>query len=315
MNRRAWILLAVLASLWGTSYLFIKIGLRDLSPSVVVLARIALAAAVLVPIAAVRGGLGALRGAIGVVLLVAAVQVAAPFLLIAFGEQAITSSLTGILVASAPLFTAVLAVPLDDEERSSGWSLVGVVAGFVGVALLIGFDVGGRDALLGSAAVLLAALGYAVGGFVVKRSSATVDPLVLAAGTMVAATAMVAPPALATLPDAVPSAGSLAAMAALGVACTGVGFAIFHTLIADVGPARAMLVSYVAPAFAVLYGATLLGEPVTAAAIVGLALIVGGSWLGAGGRAPRDDAAEPELMPAAATRRGTGRSEGARQAA
>jgi len=282
VDRRAWILLLVLAALWGTSYLFIKIALRDLSPSMIVLARTGLAALVLVPLAARRGGLGALRGSIGVVFAVAAVQVASPFLLISFGEQVIASSLTGILVASAPLFTALLALRLDHEERSRGWSLVGVVAGFVGVALLIGVDLGGRSgALLGAAAVLLAGLGYAAGGFIVKRSGACLDPLALAAGTMVAAMLLVAPPAVATLPGELPSAGPVAAILALGVGGTGIAFAIFHTLIAEVGPARAMLVSYIAPGFAVAYGATLLGEPVTLATIAGLVLIVGGSWLGA----------------------------------
>lgn len=151
----------------------------------------------LVPLAASRGSVGALRGSIGVVVAVAAVQVASPFLLISFGEQAITSSLTGILVASAPLFTALLALPLDREERSSGWSLVGVITGFVGVALLIGVDLGGRSgALLGAAAVLLAGLGYAAGGFIVKRSGARLDPLALAAGTMVAASRGSAAPGL-----------------------------------------------------------------------------------------------------------------------
>jgi len=288
-------MLMLLASLWGASYLFIKVALEDLSPAMIVLLRTALAALVLVPLAASRRGLRTLRGGARVVLAVAAVQVAAPFLLISAGEQEISSSLTGILVASSPLFIALLAVWLDQEERSSGWGLVGVVAGFVGVAVLIGVNlVGDLGALLGGAAVLLASLGYAVGGFVVKRSSAKLDPLGLAAGSMVVATVLVAPIAIPSAPTELPSAATLGSIAMLGLGGTGVAFALFHTLIAHEGPARAMLVSYIAPAFAVLYGATLLGESVTVATVVGLILIVGGSWLGAGrGTRPRpaeDDA-------------------------
>jgi drug/metabolite transporter (DMT)-like permease len=299
MHRRAWLFLGILAALWGASYLFIKLALEDLSPAMIVLSRTALAALVLVPLAATRrGALTGLSGYLGMVLVLAAVQVAAPFLLISAGEQEISSSLTGILVASTPLFTALLAVRADHEERSSGLALVGVVAGFVGVGLLIGVDLGGdAGALLGAAAVLLASLGYAIGGFIVKRSATRVDPVGLAAGTMVASTVMVAPPALTSAPASIPGLEATAAMLALGIAGTGIAFALFHTLIADVGPARASLVTYIAPAFAVLYGVTLLGEPVTAATMAGLALIVGGSWLGAGGRLP--GGAEPAGAPEA----------------
>lgn len=284
MTRRSWIFLAVLAALWGASYLFIKVALEDLSPAWIVLARTLLAALVLVPLAASRGALGRLRQCAGFVALLAAVQVAGPFLLISAGEQSISSSLTGILVASTPLFTALLAVRVDQDERSSGSTLAGVVAGFAGVALLIGIDLrGDGSALLGAAAVLLASLGYAVGGFMVKRSAKDVDPVALAAGSMVISSLLVSPPALASTPDALPSLATTGAILALGIGGTGVAFALFHTLIATIGPARTSLVTYIAPAFAVLYGVTLLGERVTAGTIVGLVLIVGGSWLGAGG--------------------------------
>lgn len=284
MNRRSWIFLGTLAALWGASYLFIKLALEDLSPGMIAFSRIALGALVLVPLAASRGGLRGLRDRLGFVAVLGAVQVAGPFLLISAGEQEITSSLTGILVASAPLFTAVLAIWMDREERSSGSSLIGVVAGFVGVAVLIGVDLrGDGNALLGGGAVLLAGLGYAVAGLMVKRSAGDVDPVGLAAATMVASTLLVSPAALVGAPDAVPGLTAIGAILVLGIAGTGVAFALFHTLIAEVGPAKASLVTYIAPAFAVFYGVTLLDEPVTAATIVGLMLIVSGSWLGVGG--------------------------------
>ena len=129
MDRRSWLWLLLLASIWGASYMLIKIGLRDMSPEMVAFARIALAAVVLMPIAAAQGALSGLRGRLGVIAAVGAVQVAGPFLLIPLGEQHIASALAGILVATTPIFTALLAIRLDHEERSEGLRLVGVGVG------------------------------------------------------------------------------------------------------------------------------------------------------------------------------------------
>lgn len=294
MSRRAWTLLLTLASVWGASYLFIKIALDDLSPALVVFIRTGLAAAILLPIALGRGALAGLRGLAGPLALLAAVQVAGPFLLISVGEQEISSSLTGILVASAPIFTALLAVWMDHEERARGRRLVGVVAGIVGVALLLGVDLGGHGAaLVGGLLVVLAGAGYALGGFYLKRRFAGVEPLGVVAGTMLASAALSLPLAAVTVPDATIGAGSIAAMAALGAVGTGVAFVIFYTLIADVGPARASLVAYIAPLFAVVYGVALLDESVSAGTFAGLGLIVAGSWLAAGGVSRPERAAVP----------------------
>ncbi|MBA2566334.1 MAG: DMT family transporter, partial [Thermoleophilaceae bacterium] len=294
MSRRSLLALLFLGSLWGASYMFIKIALDDLSPAMVVFARTALAALVLVPLALRRDALGGLSGALGVIVLLAVVQVSAPFLLISAGEQEISSSLTGILISSTPLFTALLAIWVDHEERSTGPRALGLVAGFLGVALLIGVDLGGSSyALLGGIAVALAGLGYAIGSFVVKRSSVTLAPIGLAAATMTASAVLTAPLAAIGAPDALPSLDTVGAMLALGLVGTGVAFAIFNTLIVTIGPARVALVTYIAPVFAVFYGSTLLGETVSPATLAGLVLIVGGSWIAAGqglsrpGRRPR----------------------------
>lgn len=294
MSRRSLLALLFLGSLWGASYMFIKIALDDLSPAMVVFARTALAALVLVPLALRRDALGGLSGALGVIVLLAVVQVSAPFLLISAGEQEISSSLTGILISSTPLFTALLAIWVDHEERSTGPRALGLVAGFLGVALLIGVDLGGSSyALLGGIAVALAGLGYAIGSFVVKRSAVSLEPIGLAAATMTASAVLTAPLAAIGAPDALPSLDTVGAMLALGLVGTGVAFAIFNTLIVTIGPARVALVTYIAPVFAVFYGSTLLGETVSAATLAGLVLIVGGSWIAAGqglsrpGRRPR----------------------------
>jgi drug/metabolite transporter (DMT)-like permease len=285
VDRRSWFLLGVLASLWGASYLFIKLGLEDLSPYWVVFGRTALAAAILLPFALRRGALDGISERVGAVAVLALVQIAAPFVLISAGEQEIASSLAGILVASAPVFTALFAIWLDDEERSSGLSLVGIVLGIVGVALLLGVDVGGgTGALLGGLAVVLASMGYALGNFHLKRRFAGVQPLGVVTAAMAASALMVAPAALLTMPDSFPDAGSIAAVAALGVAGTGIAFVIYYTLVATVGPAKASIVAYIAPGFAVVYGVVLLDERFTLGTLAGLVLILAGSWLAAEGR-------------------------------
>jgi drug/metabolite transporter (DMT)-like permease len=300
MERRSWLLLLVLGAIWGASYLFIKIGLRDLSPWMVAFVRIALAALVLLPFAASRGALAGIRARAGWLALLGAVQVAGPFVLISAGEEEISSSLAGILVASAPLFTALLAVWVDREERSQGLRLGGVLVGFGGVALLLGLDLGGSgSALLGGLAVVLASLGYAIGGFLVKHRLTGMAPVGMSAAVMVASSIFLLPPALLTAPGAAPGLGPAAAVVVLGVVGTGIAFVIFYELIASIGPARSFLVTYIAPGFAVVYGAVFLSEAVTIATVAGLALILAGSWLAAEGRLPWRPRVEVEEGPPA----------------
>jgi drug/metabolite transporter (DMT)-like permease len=194
----------------------------------------------------------------------------------------VPSALAGILVASAPLFIALLAVRLDPEERSRGWGLVGVVLGMAGVVLLFGIDLGGNsDTVIGGLMILGAGLSYALAVLIVKRGFTGVPPVGVAASTMVVSAVVWLPVAVVSLPVHGPPADAVASLLALGVGGTGVAFLFFYRSIAEIGPARAAVVSYVAPAFAVVYGATLLGEAVTAGTIGGLVLILAGSWLAA----------------------------------
>src|SRR4051812_9864045 len=283
MDRRAWLLIALLASLWGGSYFFIKVALEDLSPAAIVFTRTLLGAAVLAPIAVRRGVMPAVRAHLPTLALVAAVQIAVPFVLISAGEQHISSSLAGILVASAPIFTALLAALFVTSERLPAAGLVGIGVGMAGVVLLFGVDLSG-DALLGGGMVLLAGLGYAAGALIAKRRLSGLPPVGLVAGIMsLAALAMV--PALPfTAPDHAPGLDTIAALLALGAGGTGAAFVVFYTLNAEIGPGRASIVAYVAPGFSVVYGVLLLGESLTAATIAGLGLILAGSWLAGDGR-------------------------------
>ena len=283
-----------LGAIWGASFLFIEIGIRDMSPSVVAWARVALGAAVLVPFAWHRGVLRVPGATVGLIVLIGAVQVAVPFVLIARGQEDITSSLSGILVASTPLFTALLAVWLDQSERSRGIQLWGVFAGLVGVGLLLGVDLSGSaDEALGGALVLLASLGYATGGLVTRLKLPGASGVGVAAWVTLSATVLLTPFAIADAPAEVPGVGPLLAVVALGVIGTGLAFAIFFDLMTNIGPARTFIVTYLSPGFAVVYGALLLKEPISVATIAGLALIVGGSYLAAGYARSRSDPATP----------------------
>jgi drug/metabolite transporter (DMT)-like permease len=289
VSRRSWILFGLLSAFWGASYMFIKVALEDGFPAAgIVFARTALAALVLLPLAARLGALAGLGRRLGPIALLALVQVAAPFMLITVGEQEISSSLAGILVATTPIFTFLLAFLLEGEERAGRGSLTGVGIGIVGVAVLLGVDAGGSaSALLGGLMVVLASLGYAVGAWYLKRNLAGREPVGIVAATMAATALMVLPLVAIDPPGSVPSLDAAASLATLGVLGTGVSFVIFYWLIANDGPAKASLVAYVAPGFSVVYGVALLGESFTLATALGLALIVGGSWLAAEGRLPR----------------------------
>ncbi len=287
MDRRSTSLLLTLAAIWGASYLLIKIGGRELSAPMIACGRIAFGAAVLMPLALRRGSLNGISGLWPTIVVVALAQVAAPFLLIALGEEQISSSLAGILVASAPIFTAILALFFAAEERSGGLRLAGVALGLAGLVLLLGLDLGGDGAeLAGGLAVVGAGLGYAIGGLLAKRRLGAIAPLGVAAIVLATGVPLSLPAALLTLPDGVPSAGPLLAIAALGVVGTGIAFAIFYELIATVGPARTFLVTYLAPVFALAYGVLLLGEDFGPVTVAGLTLILAGCYLAAGGRSP-----------------------------
>lgn len=286
MNRRSWILMAVLAATWGASYLFIKVALRDVDAAQVVFLRTALGALVLLPIALRGGALPLLLARKRAAVVIAVVQVVVPFVLITVGETHIDSALAGILVASAPIFTALLAMRFDHAERSSGWGAVGILVGILGVVLLFGVDLSGDGtSLLAGAGILGAGLCYAVGAMLIKRKMAGVPPAGVVASTMSLSALMTLPFAVVHPPTSLglDAGASLVALGALG---TGLAFLIFYTLIAELGPRKASLVAYIAPGFSVIYGAALLDESITVATIGGLVLILAGSWMGAEGRAP-----------------------------
>ncbi len=292
--------LAALAAIWGGSYLLIKYALEDFSAGEIVFLRVALAAAVLVVAIRLQGGetRRALRTAWrrpGVAVLLGVTAIAAPFLLITFGETAVPSGLTAVLIAPASLFVALFAPLLDRTETIDRSQAGGLVAGLVGVALLVGVEtVQSLGEFLGAMGILLASASYALSGFVVKRGYADTPPIVSSAVSCTVGALLTLPVAAATAEHSGPGLRAVLSVVCLGVVGTALAFVIFYRLIGEIGAGRASLVSYLAPGVALIYGATLLDEHVGPAAIVGLVLILGGVAFGGRRRAvPPEPACEP----------------------
>jgi drug/metabolite transporter (DMT)-like permease len=280
MSRRDAALLLLLSAIWGSSFMFIKLGVDELEPSVVVLGRLVVGALVLLPLVHGRGGLAPLRGHLVPLLVLGLLNNAVPFWLLGFAETRIDSGLTAVIQAAAPIFTVLLASRIDPSQRVTGGRLVGIGVGFVGVALLVGLQEGGQ--VVGALAVIGTALCYAISVLYAGRTVRTLPPLQLSIGQSATAAVLIAPLALAQLPTERPEPSAVAAVVALGALSSGVAYLLYFSIIASAGASRAILVTYLVPAFALAYGAIFLGEPVTTTALVGLALILIGTAIATG---------------------------------
>ena len=280
MTRRSLILLLGLSAIWGSSFLFIKLSVRELSPSVVVFGRLVVGAAVLLPLALSRGGLAPLRGRLRAVAILGLVNNALPFWLLGFAEERLDSGLTAVIQAAAPIFTVLLARRIDASQRAGRSQLAGVGVGFVGVALLVGTQRGGS--LVGAAAVVGTALCYAFSVLFAGRAARAIPPLQLSIGQLGAAAILMTPFGIAQLPAHAPGWKPLVAVAVLGALGSGVAYLLYFSLIQTAGASKAILVTYLVPAFALVYGAAGLHEHVGGRALVGLGLILGGTSLATG---------------------------------
>jgi len=288
VSARAWAAFGAVSTLWGIPYLFIKVAVDDgVPPLFLAWVRVALGAAVLLLVAWRAGVLGTLRGRWRWIWIYAVIEICIPFPLIAAGEQHVASSLAAILIAAVPLIIALLALRFDHSERVGGRRLVGLFIGLAGVVALVGIDVGGHSKeLIGAGAILLAAVGYAIGPMMLKSKMADLDPRAMMAGALVAAAVVLTPFGLATIPASTPSGDAILSLVVLGVFCTAAAFVFFGLLIVDAGPSKASVITYVAPVVAVALGVTVLGERPGVGAVAGLLLILAGSWLSTDGRIP-----------------------------
>ena len=285
---RAWVTFALVALLWGIPYLWIKIVVDEgVPPAFLAWVRIVLGGGVLLLLAWHANAVAALRGRGRWLAAFALTELAIPFPLIASAEQHVTSSLTAILIASAPLFVALLALRFDASERPSRRQLGGLILGLAGVAALVGIEVAGPpDELWGAAKVLASAFLYAVSSMVFKRHLADLDHRASMGACLAIAAVILAPFAALHPPSAMPSFKALAALAGLGLFCTAAALVFWGKLIAQIGAGRALVVTYVNPVVAVVLGMLILGERLGVGSVAGLLLILTGSGLATAGPRP-----------------------------
>ena len=278
MSRRGWLLFAAMGVIWGIPYLLIKVADGGVSVPVLVFTRVALGSLLLLPVA-IRGGyLGALKGHVRWLAAFTAFEIVGPFALLSSAEKRLPSSTSGLLIAAVPIFSALLAWLTRSGDRLTLIRWVGLAIGLGGVAVLAGPSAGHGDTLP-VIFVLLTALGYSIGPLIANRKLADLPPVAVNTVCLGAAALVYAPFAALTWPRSTPSVQVLLALAGLGVICTAAAFLIFFRLIAEVGPARATVITYVNPAVAVALGVLVLGEHLTPAMGAAFVLILGGSVL------------------------------------
>jgi drug/metabolite transporter (DMT)-like permease len=273
MTRRGALLFAAMCVIWGVPYLLIRVAVEELSPAALVLARTSLAALLLLPIAAYRRELRGLAPYWLPILAFAAIEIALPWVLLGAAEQELSSSLTALLIAAVPLVGVLIA-----RERLGRTNALGLLLGLVGVAAIVGVSVEGASALP-LAEIALVAVCYAVGPVILQRRLVGVPALGVIAASVAVTALVYAPIAAFSLPAELPSAKVVGSVLGLAVACTALAFVLFFALIAEVGPVRATVITYVNPAVAALLGVSILGEHFTWAMGVGFVLVLAGSAL------------------------------------
>lgn len=278
MTRRGAVLFGAMSVIWGIPYLLIRVAVRDLDPTVVVLGRTAVGTLVLLPFALRIGAFGAVLARWRIVLIYTAVELAMPWWLLTDAERHVSSSLAGLLIAAVPLIGAALGLVLGHDDRLGAARAIGLGMGLLGVVALLGVDVGDLGAWP-LVEILLTALGYAIGPVIVTRRLADLPSITTNTVVLGIAAAGFLVPSLLRLPPDPPSAAAVWSVLALGVVCTALAFVLFFALIAEVGPARATVITYVNPAVALAAGVLLLGEPVTVGMLIGFPLILLGSFL------------------------------------
>jgi len=281
MTNRGKMLFIALALIWGIPYMLIKVAMGGLMPASLVFLRTAIGAVLLLPIVLVRGNLRALLPRWRALLLYTVAELGVPWVLLSDAERHVTSSLAGLMVASVPLVGALLSRLSGGRDRLGSVQIGGLAMGLCGVVVLLGFDLGRGDSLaIGE--IVLVVVGYALGPMVIARKLSDLPALDVVAASLSLCALAYAPIGIAQLPHQMPSLAIVGSVVGLGVICTAIAFVVFFKLIAEVGPTRATVVTYLNPAVAVVAGVALLGEPFTVATGAGFGLILAGAWLATG---------------------------------
>ena len=278
MSRRALALFVAMCVIWGIPYLFIRIAVSELPPVVLVFARTAVGALILLPIALARGEVRPLLKRWVPLVAFAAIEIGMPWLMLSNAEQHISSSLAGLLISAVPLVTWLAAVLLGRREQIGPQNIAGLLLGLAGVAAIVGFDLRASNLpALGEMALVV--VGYSVAPVIVSRYLTGLPPVAVTGSALALCAVAYAPAAALQWPAAPPSLGVMAAVAVLAVICTALAFLLYLTLIAEIGPVRAAVVTYINPAVAALLGIVALHESFTLGMAVGFLLVLLGSTL------------------------------------
>lgn len=281
MSRQAWVLFAAMSVIWGLPYLFIKIAVEQISPAALVFGRTALALAILLPLA-MRGGalLTALRHWKPAATF-AVLEMGIPWLLLGHAEMRISSALAGLLLAAVPIIGAVVTAMLGDRGNMAPIRLAGMALGVIGVATLVGLDAGsGHLDVVSIIEMLTVAACYAIAPILVDRQRNPAPALGTITVSLLIVTVAYAPVGMADLWTAPPlRAATWVSLLVLGFICTALAFILFFRLIAAAGPVRAVVITFINPAVALVLGLLVLDEPLTTGMLFGFPLVLAGSWL------------------------------------
>jgi drug/metabolite transporter (DMT)-like permease len=294
VSRRGWVLFLAMSVIWGVPYLLIKVAVGEVSPVVLVFVRCVVGAALLLPWTIAKGHLRPALRHWRALLLFTVLEMAGPWLLLAYAEESLSSSLAGLLVAGVPFVAALAGRLLGEEERLTPIRILGMAIGVAGIAVLLGLDVEGAQ-LLPLLAMVLVLIGYATGPLVVSRALPGVSGVAASSIALFVTAVVYAPFAAAELDEAAgASAQAWLSLVTLGVLCTALALALFFALIREVGPQRALVITFVNPAVAVLLGVLLLDEPFTLGIALGLPLVLVGCVLATRRSVVTGPAPEPE---------------------
>jgi drug/metabolite transporter (DMT)-like permease len=279
MSKTGWVNFGIVGLLWGIPYLFLKVAVGELEPSVIVISRTLIGALLLAPLAIRRSIFWLPIKRWPFLLLYSACELIGPWYLITHAEQKINSGLTGLLIATTPIWAAILASIFGDKTVWHKSRLFGLIVGFIGVIAVVGLEsVTGNSDLISIAMVLIASMGYAYAINMVNRRIPEVPGLALNTWAMITTSIVFLPFAVVQRPTQMPSVEVVLSVIGLGVLCTALAFTMFFKVIAEIGPPRASLVTYLNTAVAVVLGIIILSEPITLGIVLGLPLVLIGSY-------------------------------------
>ena len=278
MTRRGLVLFALMSVIWGIPYLFIRVAVAEISPAMLVLARTALATAILLPLALVRVDIRPILARWRWLVAFAGIEIALPWVMLGSAEQHLSSSLTGLLIAGVPLVGTVFAFLTGGTDRLSGIGWLGLLIGVVGVGAIVGGDFQTTDGLaLVQVAVVVVC--YAVGPAILSRRLGGLPAVGVMALSLALCALLYVPIAAVQWPATMPSFNVVASVVILAVVCTAAAFLVFAALIDEIGPVRSTVITYINPAVAAVLGVLVLNERLTASMILGFALVILGSAL------------------------------------